>query len=259
MTTDSARQPAPISVQLYSLREEAATDFPGVLRRLGAAGFVGVELAGFHGLSTAEFSSIIAEAGLVVSSGHVGASPDTMTGSLDELQEVGCDTAILAFLPPSHFADADAVAATAELINTAAADAAERGMTFGYHNHWWEFETMIDGRSAWSHLWDRLEPGIVAELDMYWATVGGHSPVEVIAELGDRLRLLHVKDGPADDPKSAMVAVGSGTLDIAGILNSAPSAAWHVVELDRCAGDMFTAIEDSHRWLTTNGLSRGRS
>ena len=44
MSTDSP----PISVQLYSLRVEAATGFEAVLRRLGEIGFVGVELAGFH-------------------------------------------------------------------------------------------------------------------------------------------------------------------------------------------------------------------
>ena len=47
----------PISVQLYSLREEASRDFPSVLRRLGETGFVGVELAGLHGLSPTEFWS----------------------------------------------------------------------------------------------------------------------------------------------------------------------------------------------------------
>ena len=54
MSTDSP----PISVQLYSLREEAANDFEGVLRRIGEIGFVGVELAGFHGLTPKQFAAI---------------------------------------------------------------------------------------------------------------------------------------------------------------------------------------------------------
>ena len=250
--------PPPISVQLYSLREECAKDFPSVLRRLGAAGFVGVELAGLHGLSTDAFNTIIAESGLTVSSGHFGFSPDVVLGSLDECDAVGCDTAILAFLPPENFANLEAVKASAELINNAYTAAAARGLTFGYHNHWWEFETIIDGRTAWAHLWDLLEPGVVAELDLYWATVGGVDPVQVISELGNRLALLHVKDGPADDFKKSMVSVGSGSVDIARILGAAPDVKWHVVELDRCDTDMAIAIEDSYKFLTTNGLSRGR-
>jgi sugar phosphate isomerase/epimerase len=251
-------QAPPISVQLYSLREASEQDFPAVLRHLGATGFVGVELAGLHGLTTEQFTAIVHEAGLVVSSSHVGASPDVLLGSLDECQAVGCDTAILAFLPPENFATLDAIKGSAELINSGFAAASSRGMTFGYHNHWWEFETIIDGRTAWSHLWDLLEPGVVAEVDVYWATVGKADPKQVIADLGDRLAYLHVKDGPADDPKSPMVAVGSGSVDIPAILAAAPTAKWHVVELDRCATDMATAIDESYAFLTTNGYSRGR-
>jgi sugar phosphate isomerase/epimerase len=252
--------PAPIAVQLYSLRDEAAADFAGVLRRVGAAGFVGVELAGFHDLTPAECKRVIDESGLVVSSGHVGSCEEAaLHTALDDLQTVGCNTAVLAFLPPDAFADIDAVQRSADVINAAYEVAARRGFTFGYHNHFWEFRAMPDGRSAWSHLVERLAPGVVVELDIYWTTVGGERPAAVIAGLGDRLHLLHVKDGPADDPAAPMVAVGSGTLDIAATLAAAPGAAWHIVELDRCATDMFTAVEDSYRFLVDGGLSRGRS
>ncbi len=248
----------PISVQLYSLREEAAQDFPSVLRRLGETGFVGVELAGLHGLSPTEFCSIISEAGLTVSSGHIGGSPDVMLSSLDDFEAIGCTTAVLAYLPPENFATLDAVKASAEFINQAYETAATRNITMGYHNHWWEFETILEGRSAWSYLWDHLAPGVVAELDLYWCLVGGGDPKTVIGELGDRLALLHVKDGPANDPKASMVSVGSGSVAISDILGAAPTAQWHVVELDRCDTDMATAVDDSYRFLTTNGLSRGR-
>jgi sugar phosphate isomerase/epimerase len=247
----------PISVQLYSLREEAARDFPSVLRRLGDTGFLGVELAGLPGLAPAEFCSIIDDAGLSVSSGHIGGSPDVMLSSLDDFEAIGCTTAILAYLPPENFATLDAVKASAEFINRAHETAAARNISMGYHNHWWEFETVLDGRSAWSHLWDHLEAGVVAELDLYWCLVGGGEPRKVIRELGNRLALLPVKDGPANDPKASMVSVGSGSVAIADILGAAPTARWHVVELDRCDTDMATAVDDSYRFLTSNNLSRG--
>jgi sugar phosphate isomerase/epimerase len=251
--------PPPVSVQLYSLREEAATDFTGVLTRLGRAGFVGVELAGFHDLTPAQFAAVATDAGLVVSSAHFGdASPDAFKATLDDLATVGCDTAVLAFLPPAAFSTLDAVKASADAINAAAVIAADRGVTVGYHNHWWEFETSFEGRTAWAHLFDRLEPLVIAELDIYWATVGGADPKALLAEHGSRIPLLHVKDGPADDFKKAMVAVGSGAVDVAGVLVAAPAAAWHIVELDRCETDMFEAIEASYRYLTSTGLSRGR-
>jgi len=68
-----------------------------------------------------------------------------------------------------------------------------------------------------------------------------------------------VKDGPADAPPSPMVAVGDGAVDIPAVLAAAPGARWHVVELDRCATDMFEAVERSYDFLVGAGYSSGRS
>jgi sugar phosphate isomerase/epimerase len=255
MTTDNP----PISVQLYSLRDQAAKDFEGVLRGLGDIGFVGVELAGFHDLTPAQYAAIVEESGLVTSSAHVNdLSPDGFNAALDDLQAIGCDVAVCAFMPPERFADVEAINASAEALNKANDIARSRGVSLGYHNHWWEFSTVLGGQTAWSTLIERLDPTVFAEVDIYWATLGGADPRQVIADLGDRLWLLHVKDGPCDAPESSMVAVGSGTLDIPAILTSAPTAKWHIVELDRCATDMFTALADSYRYLVDSGLSQGR-
>ena len=249
----------PISVQLYSVREAAAKDFEGVLRRVGDIGFVGVEVAGFHDLTPQQYAAIVEDSGLVTSSAHLtDLSPDGLNAMLDKIQEIGCDVAVCAFMPPERFADLDAVKASADALNAANAIANSRGVSLGYHNHWWEFATSVDGQTAWSALIERLDTTVFAEVDIYWATLGGADPLQVIADLGDRLRLLHVKDGPCDVSESPMVAVGSGTLDIPAILTSAPTATWHIVELDRCATDMFTALADSLRYLVDSGLSRGR-
>jgi len=250
----------PISVQLYSVRDQAAQDFEGVLRRVGDIGFVGVEFAGFHDLTPAQYAAIVKDTGMVTSSAHLtDLSPDGFNAMLDNLEVIGCDVAVCAFMPPERFADLDAVKASAEALNKANEIATSRGVSLGYHNHWWEFATDLDGQTAWSALFERLDPTVFAELDMYWATLGGADPRKVIADLGERLWLLHVKDGPCDAPESPMVAVGSGTLDIPSILASAPTAKWHIVELDRCATDMFAALADSYRYLVDSGLSRGRA
>ncbi len=250
----------PIAVQLYSLREQAKDDFASVLRRVAEMGYVGVELAGFHDLTPAQFMAVANETGLRVCSAHAGnLDPDVLNPLLDDVQSVGGDTVVAAFLPPTSFADLDAVKHSAETLNATNTIARSRGLRLGYHNHWWEFETIIDGRSAWSHLFEQLDPTVFAELDVYWATVGGADPVSVIVEHGPRVRLLHVKDGPADDPKSAMVPVGSGSLDMPRILAAAHDAQWHIVELDRCDTDMFAAVADSHGFLVAGGHSAGRA
>nr|MDJ0789767.1 sugar phosphate isomerase/epimerase [Myxococcota bacterium] len=106
---------------------------------------------------------------------------------------------------------------------------------------------------------ERIDPEIFAEVDIYWAQVGGAVPSALLSRLGERARLLHVKDGPADAPESDMTAVGAGSVAIAETLGAAPAAEWHIVELDRCATDLFEAVEASHAFLVGQGLSEGRS
>ena len=250
----------PISVQLYTLRKETALDFPGVLARLGAKGYAGVELAGLSGLTTERLSHALTAAGLELSSAHVGLEVEGgFDAALDLHQSLGCDTVVIPSLPHDAFSNVDDVRACAERVNEAAALARARGMTLGYHNHWWELAAMPDGRPALLHLFDHLAPDVIAEVDIYWAQVGGSDPKGIVAELGSRVGLLHVKDGPADAPPSPMVAVGDGVVDVPAILAAAPTARWHIVELDRCATDMFDAVERSFDYLVGGGYSSGRA
>jgi len=163
---------------------------------------------------------------------------------------------IVPSVPAARFADRDAVAALARDLNEAAARAAEAGLRFGYHNHAFEF-AQVDGRAGLEVLADALDPAVILEVDTYWAAVGSQDPGAVpalLGRLGDRVRYLHVKDGPVtkDDP---MTAVGAGRMPVADILAAATAAEWHVVELDRCATDMLTAVRMSIEWLTAHGLA----
>jgi sugar phosphate isomerase/epimerase len=252
--------PAPVSVQLYTLREEARADFPAVLARLGRIGYVGVETAGLHDLSPAEFRRHLSDAGLVVSSAHVPLPlGDAAAKVLDEQQEIGTSCVVVAFLPPDRFETEDGVRRCADELNEAHENAKVRGMSLGYHNHYWEFASRVGDRPAFDVLFERLDPHVFAEVDTYWAKVGGQDPAKVVAGLGARARLLHLKDGPADDPASPMTAVGRGSLDIAGIARANPSVEWLIVELDRCATDMFEAVEQSHRFLVGERIAEGRA
>jgi sugar phosphate isomerase/epimerase len=249
----------PIAVQLYSLREAASRDLPAVIERLGRVGFAGVELAGLHGMAPAELRRRLADAGLEIAAAHVSAPiGDARERVLDEQEALGTRTLVVPFMPPDRFKTKDAIRAVAAEINESHVNARGRGMTLGYHNHWWEFEIAHGGKSAHEILLGELDPAIFVELDTYWARVGGSDPAKVVEDLGARVRLLHLKDGPADGPKSPMTAVGDGVLDFPAIVASSHTVRWHIVELDACATDMFDAIEKSYRYLVGRGLSRGR-
>jgi len=250
---------APIAVQLYSLRAEASRDFPAVIERLGRIGYAGVELAGLNGMAPAELRQRLEDAGLEIASAHVSAPiGEARERVLDEQEALGAKTLVVPFMPPDRFKTLDAISKVADEVNESFRNARARGFSLGYHNHFWEFEISHDGKSAHELLFAQLDPAIFVELDTYWARVGGRDPAKLIAELGARVHLLHLKDGPADGFKSPMTAVGDGALDFPAIVAASDTVRWHIVELDACATDMFEAIEKSYRYLVGRGLSRGR-
>lgn len=252
--------PARLSVQLYTLRDEAGkSGLGGVIDRLGKIGYAGVEFAGLHDLDAKGFRQRVADAGMAVSSGHVQLpKPEDLSKLLDQQDAIGNKTLVVPFLPPASFADADNVRNNAERLNAFSEAAKARGMTLGYHNHWWEFSTKIGDETAHALLFRLLHPEVFAEIDVYWAKVGGADPARVVEQFATRAPLLHIKDGPADKPESPMTAVGDGVIDTKAIVNNS-RAEWHIVELDQCATDMFTAVEKSHAYMTRNKLASGRS
>jgi sugar phosphate isomerase/epimerase len=254
---------SPPALQMYSVRDQIATDDRlAVLRRIAGFGYGAVEP---YDVATdpEKQRADLDEAGLAVCAVHARVLGEDADALLSATRTVGGDTVIVPWMEPAIFATADGVANLARDLNEAAARAADHGLRLGYHNHDFELSSQVAGRPALEVLADALDPAIILEVDTYWAAVGGQSngspPGEfvpaLLGRLGDRVRYLHVKDGPVtrDDP---MTAVGSGRMPVADILAACPSAEWHVVELDRCATDMLTAVEDSLAWLAAHGLAK---
>ncbi len=249
---------APIAVQLYTVRAEAEKNYENVIRRIADIGYAGVETAGFPGTTAEAAGKLFQELGLEVPSAHIKLPlGDDKTEVLDTLAAISAKRMVCAFRPPEDFSSTDKIKATCDVLNQAAAVARENGLQFAYHNHWWEYQ-QVDGRNANEIMLENLDESVLLELDTYWVKVGGQDPVSVIKALGSRAPLLHIKDGPADDSKSDMVAVGQGALDWHSIIPAAADTAdWLIVELDRCGTDMMTAVAESYAYLTGEGLARG--
>jgi sugar phosphate isomerase/epimerase len=257
------REPTPLAVQLYSLREVAAGDFPWILEQVAKAGFLGIEYASLHDHAPADVRRWADDLGLEGVGVHRRMPPgDDGERVLDEAAELGVATVIVPWVEPERFATDERIAILADELSSAQAQAASRGIRLAYHNH--EFEPATrdgDGRTGLERLFDRAGPDLIAEVDIYWATVGGEDPGALIRRLGSRVRLLHIKDGPADpaDRDAPQLPAGSGRVDIAGAVAAGESVEWHVVEFDSCASDMLEALRDSVRFLVDEGLSRARA
>ena len=242
----------PLALQLYTVRDQLASGRKAVLGAIRGYGYAAVEP--YDVLTDPEaLRADLDEAGLAVCAVHAKALGEDAGAFLDGAKTVGADTVIVPWAPPERFADADAIAELARELNEGAARAAGLGLRFGYHNHAFEL-AMVGGRTGLEALADALDPAVLLEVDTYWAAVGGQDVPKLLGRLGDRVRYLHVKDGPVtkDDP---MTAVGGGRMPVADILAACPSAEWHVVELDRCATDVLTAVRDSLSWLISRGLA----
>ncbi len=241
----------PLALQLYSVRELLPRDFAGVIRRIAAMGYAGVETAGFPGSTPQAAAQLFRDLGLTVCSAHVPApTAENQAEVFDTLALLDCRRAVVAWQPAELFQTLDGIAQVAELLNSAAALAATHNVTLYYHNHWFELYP-VAGQPALYHLLERLDPAVQLEVDTYWARVGGVDPAALLRRLGPRASLLHIKDGPGtiQDP---MVAVGDGVMDFPAVLAAADGHAdWLIVELDRCATDMLTAVDRSRRYLSS--------
>lgn len=247
----------PIALQLYTVREAMNADFEGTVRRVAEMGYVGVETAGFPGTTPTDAARLFSELGLEVTSAH---SPlpegDKKNEVLETMDALSCKRLVCPYMPPEDFASVDGIKRVAERLNAANEVAKASGLTFGYHNHWFEYGD-IEGKRADLLLLEHLDPSIWFEVDTYWVKTAGHDPVAVINALGERAPLLHIKDGPAVQSED-MVAAGEGVMDIPAIVEAGREhAEWLIVELDRCATEMIVAVEKSYKYLVGEGLARG--
>lgn len=246
----------PVALQLYTLRAQLVDDYDGIVRRLAEIGYAGVEPFGVPEDLAAQ-AALLKELGFQIPAAHVPRPEgDHLPDVLRVAEAYGLQDVIAGY-GPDDFKTLDDVKRTCDRINALAAAVQPHGLAFGYHNHWWEIAP-VEGQYPYAIMLDALDPAIFFEVDVYWVKVGGVDPVVMIRVCGERVKYLHIKDGPADEPKSDMVAVGQGVLDMPAIIGAADHAEWLIVELDRCATDMLAAVAESYTYLTREGLGHGR-
>lgn len=248
----------PIALQLYSLRERAAEDYESMIRDVADMGYVGVEPAGFPGTTAEAAAALYKELGLTVCSAHTGLPVgEGRDAVLKQMETLGTNY-IVTGRGRDSFTSADLIKGVCDQFNEAAEVAAAEGMVIGYHNHWWEYQEVEGtGRIAYEIMLENLSPDVFFQIDTYWVQTGGQDVVQVLNKLGDRVKLLHIKDGPCVQSEP-MTAVGQGSMDFAPIIEAAPAAEWLIVELDRCATDMTEAVRESVAYLSGAGLGRAR-
>lgn len=236
------------ALQLYTVRDALTADLPGTIARVAEIGYTAVEPYNF--VATAdELEAAFKEHGLTAPSGHAPLLSADQEEIFAAAKQLGIETVIDPHVDRARWQNAEDIAATAQALNAAAAAGAKHGIRVGYHNHEFELQSQIDGRSGLEVLADHLDDAVVLEVDTYWAAVGGEDPVQLLRRLGDRVRFVHIKDGPLTTEDKDQVAVGSGRMPIRDVLAAGSSVETAVIELDDFTGDIFTAVSDSLTYL----------
>ncbi len=206
-----------MNVQLYSLRsligtpELFARNHEYVLRRVAEMGFTGVEAASYDdgklsGLSPKDFRAAIEKAGLKLTSAHATrplTADELASGNYREAlqwweqcirthKEAGVQYLIMSWLPLLN--SRHDIEVTCRYIEEIGKMCRNAGLSFGYHSHSQEFKKVEDTTMMDYFISHTSPENVFFEMDVYWAVVGGVSPVEYMQKYAGRFTMLHIKD-----------------------------------------------------------------
>jgi sugar phosphate isomerase/epimerase len=270
-----------VGIQLYSVRNHMAKEPVATVKKVAQEGYRYLETANHNadkdhgvgfGVGAKEMKEILAEAGATVVSAHIfPLSGDVLKPVLEYYAQLKTPYIVM---PMDFYFSRDETLRHAEELNRIGKTCAEAGMTLLYHNHFHEFQ-IFDGSTVIDLLLEHTDPKLVKiELDTYWAMRGGQDPAALLKKWGERVRLIHQKDYPAEyrdqinlvdkvnreKPKVDMeyfvsqvsentfTEIGTGIMEIQSIIdagNEFCKADYIILEQDHTAHDEFESIRIS--------------
>ena len=242
-----------IGIQLYTVREHAAEDPAGTLRKIAESGYKGVQFAGYYNYKAKELKSLIDSLGLKAAGSHVGFNLFDVDSEiqLDYADILGLKTITV----PSIDTNVLTQEQTFEKMERIREAAAKHGIRLSFHNHYREFQ--IENNSYKLDIFYKHLPGVLMELDTYWAYFAGIDPLTYMEQNRNRLNSIHIKDMKKNaDERSVNANIGEGSLDISAYLKKAEEVGveWAFVEMDKCNGDELECSEISRKNLTAMGF-----
>lgn len=212
-----------VSLQLYSMRD--CTDQIALLDQLPAMGITQVEgYGGVYG-DPAEYRAAMDANGITMPSGHLGLADieADFDATMEIVKAMGMTHVYAPYLEEKHRPTTTAgYVDLAQRLGNAANRYADQGISFGWHNHDFEFVALKDGSTPMDILLDHA-PNIKWEADLAWVLRGGCDPLEYIERYGDRMTAVHVKDiaeAGTNTDEDGWSDLGAGTMDWAALLGA---------------------------------------
>lgn len=248
----------PIGLQLWSLRAELEKDLAGTLKQVKDWGIDEVESAGYYGRTAEEFAAALRTAGLRCRSMHRGWDDlsNDFAAVLRDAETVGASTIVNPYLPhdqSQRYATREEIQKGAAAFAKWSSQAKAAGRRFAYHTHSQEFSPTPQG-TLFDVLVEESGPDLGFEFDVFWITYGGADPVALMKKLPGRVWYTHIKDmatgtepGKRPGPE-ANVVLGTGTIDIAGIVAAGPAAGVELHYIEDESADPVAQIPKSLVW-----------
>lgn len=233
-----------VALQLYTLRDYDKEDFAAKLRKVREAGYDGVEFAGFANMSAADLKATLDSLQLTAMGSHTRI--EELLGDLDNViaynRVIGSSYIVIPYYEMKSEEHVQTLIGIAKEIGPKIKAA---GMDLLYHNHYHEFINDFGDKPILETLRESTTEGeLNFEIDMFWTTHAGREPVRVMDDFGTRCKTVHLKDMVNKEEKE-MTELGTGILDLAGIVAKAKSAGyeWVVVEQDRIKIDGYESVK----------------
>lgn len=243
-----------LSVQLYTLRQPLSEDFAGTLKAVRDIGLEYVELAGYNGLSAGEVKKILDDLGLKVSGGHYGLDAlENVEQLAAESNELHNKYVILPWIGKEKYENG--WVEFGKELEPLARSYTDRGFTFCYHNHAFEFET-APGRSTFDQMWAETEADILkSQLDLGWVAVAGINPADYLRKLGNRVATVHLKEF-SGNKESWDAEAGKGTIDWDSVLKACEdlNVEFGAIEMDNTPDEPLTSVRRSAEFFFSKGL-----
>ena len=249
-----------VGLQLYTLRDQTEKDFLGTLRKVADMGYEYVEFAGYFDTSSADLNKVLEETGLKAVSAHVGLNfnnPEQLEADLavqiQYAKEIGLKYLITPWAPLPETPDMSDVKSLASTLERAARQVKEAGLTYGYHNHDFEFK-LVEGKPLIDHLLELIPADLmIMEFDLGWVHMGGQSPAQYVERYAGRTPIAHLKDfgdGRRD------TEVGSGVVAFQPVFDIAESSGieYFIVEQEEFAGSSLESAKISLDFLRSKGF-----
>jgi len=230
-----------LGIQLYSVRDDMMKDPSGTLKQLADMGYKYVEHANyinrkFYGYSASEFKKVLDDLGLKMPSGHTVMGKqhwdvdkkdftDAWKNTVEDAAICGQRYVISPWLDVSMRKTIDDFKAYMDVFNKSGELCNKSGMKFGYHNHDFEFTTVLGDTKLYDLILQNTDSKLVAQQmdigNMYGA--GGRA-LDILKQYPGRFELMHVKDEIKSDKKDAMegyesTILGAGVIPVKEIVD----------------------------------------